>query len=185
MEKLMMIDRMRPLLDSFQSSFKDKYRLFAGLYFLYRLLALVTYMLARTLPQFYVAVEIELVIINAIHVAIHPYQKKWHNIVDAFIISDIAMINVLSLYIYVKATDLDQTGQESIPTVVIIRLMLIYLPLIYVISYLSIIGWRQVNVRVFKRRDFSGKSEKVMDNELPARLLHPDEYVPFDECHQL
>lgn len=184
-EKLMMIDRMRPLLDSFQSSFKDKCRLFAGLYFLYRLLPLVTYMSAWTLPQFYIAVEIELVIINAIHVAIHPYQKTWHNIVDAFIISDIAMINALSLYIYVKATDLDQTGKESIPTVVTIRLILIYLPLIYVISYLSIIGWSQVNARIFKRRHFSGKSQKSIDNELPARLLYPDEYAPFDECHQL
>ena len=179
-EKILMIDRMKPLLDSFQSSFKDDYRFFAGLYFLYRIFALTTFTLARTLPQFYIAVEIELVIIIGFHAAVQPYQKTWHNIVDAFIFLDIAIINALSIYIYIKATDLDQAAQESISTAIVIRLLLIYLPLIYVTSYLLILAVKQLRLR-FSGRWFSRARERtITDSELPARLLYPDEYMPYE-----
>ena len=59
-------------------------------------------------------IEIELVIIIAFHAAMQPYQKTWHNIVDAFIFSDLAVISALSIYIHIKATDLNQVEQESI-----------------------------------------------------------------------
>ena len=184
-EKVLMIDRMKPLLDSFQSTFKDEWRLFAGLFFIYRILALATFTIARTLPQFYTAVEIEVVIITAVHAAVQPYQKTWHNIVDIFILLDIAIINALSMYIYVKATDLDQAVQDSgfISTAIIIRLLLIYLPLVYIAIYLSVLICKQLTVRMFKKRNGS-RETTVPDNELPARLLYPNEYMPFDEIRQ-
>ena len=186
-ERVFMIDRMKPLLDSFQSSFKDNCRFFAGLYFLYRVLALTTFTLARTLPQFYVAVGIELVIIIAFHLAMQPYQKTWYNIVDAFIFSDLAVINALSIYIYIKATELNQAEQESISTAIVVRLLLIYLPLVYAASYLIMLAIQQLRERLkFKGRWFSRSREGTFtDGELPARLLHPDDYVPYNKCHQL
>lgn len=177
-EKILMIDRMKPLLDSFQSSFKDNYRFFAGLYFLYRVSALTTFTLARTLPQFYIAVEIELVIIIAFHAAVQPYQKTWHNIVDTFIFSDLVIINALSMYIYMKSTDLDQKVQQSISIAIIIRLLLIYLPLIYIVSYLTTLSANKLRKKI-KWRNFSNEST-VMDDEFPARMLDTNEYVPFD-----
>ena len=184
-EKILMIDRMKPLLDSFQSSFKDNCRYFAGLYFLYRVLALTTFTLARTLPQFYIAVEIELVIIIAFHAAVQPYQKSWHNIVDAFIFSDLAVINALSIYIYIKATDLNQASQESISVAIVVRLLLIYLPLVYAASYLIMLAIHHLRLR-FKGGWLSRSREGTFtDSELPARMLHPDEYIPYDKCHQL
>jgi hypothetical protein len=96
-------------------------------------LVLATFTLARTLPQFYIAVEIELVIIITFHAAMQPYKKTWHNIVDAFIFSDLAVINALLIYIYIKATDLNQAEQESISIAIVIRLLLIYLPLVYAV----------------------------------------------------
>ena len=182
-----MIDQMKPLLDSFQSSFKDNCRFFAGLYFLYRVLALTTFTLARTLPQFYIAVAIELVIIIAFHAAMQPYQKTWHNIVDGFIFSDLAIINALSIYIYIKATDLNQAERESISIAIVVRLLLIYLPLIYAASYLIMLAIQQLRQRLkLKGRWFSRSREGTFtDGELPARLLHPDEYIPYNKCHQL
>ena len=169
-EKVFMIDRMKPLLDSFQSSFKDNCRFFAGLYFLYRILALTTFTLARTLPQFYIAVEIELVIIIAFHATMQPYQKTWHNIVDACIFSDLAIINALSIYIYIKATDLNQAEQESISIAIVVRLLLIYLPLVYAVSYLIILAIQQLRERLkFEGRWFSRSRESTFtDGELPA-----------------
>ena len=140
-ENVLMIDRMKPLLDSFQSSFKDKYRFFAGLFFLYRTFALATFTIARTLPQFFLAVVVGLIVIIALHAAIRPHQKSWHNIVDIFILSDIAIIYALSLYIYVQATDLNQMVENSraISVAITIRLLLIYLPLVYAILYISVV----------------------------------------------
>ena len=177
-EKILMIDRMKPLLDSFQSSFKDNCRFFAGLYFLYRILALTTFTLARTLPQFYIAFEIELVVIIAVHAAVQPYQKTWHNIVDAFIFSDIAIINALSMYIYIKATDLDQAAQESISTAIVVRLLLIYLPLVYAVLYLTILVSKWMKLKLKQRN--SSRESIILDDEFPDRLLYPNEYIPFD-----
>ena len=48
-----------PFLDSFQASFKDKYRFFAGLYFTYRILVPLLYLYSRnTVSACYIAVEI-------------------------------------------------------------------------------------------------------------------------------
>ena len=184
-EKVLMIDRMKPLLDSFQSSFKDNCRFFAGLYFLYRVLALTTFTLARTLPQFYIAVEIELVIIIAFHASVQPYQKTWHNVVDAFIFSDLAIINALSIYIYIKATDLSQAAQESISAAIIVRMLLIYLPLVYAVLYLMMLAFQYLRLK-FKVGPgwFSRPREETFsESELPARLLHPDQYIPYNKIN--
>lgn len=184
-EKMLMIDRMKPLLDSFQSNFKDSCRHFAALYFLYRVLVLTTFTLARTLPEFYIVVEIELVIIIAFHAALQPYQKIWHNIVDILIFSDLAVINALSIYIYIKATDAaDQATGESISIAIIIRLVFIYLPLIYATSYLIILAVQQLRLRIKGRLFLSGARQcTVIENELPARLLHPDDYTLYKDEH--
>ena len=173
-----MVDRMKPLLDSFQNSFKDKYRFFAGLYFLYRIFALTTFTLARTLPQFYIAVEIELVVIITVHAAVQPYHKTWHNIVDAFIFADLAIINAISIYIYIKATDLDRASRESISTAIVVRMLLIFLPLIYTVSYLTVLALKRLRLKM-KERKCSNRESVIMDCELPARLLHPNEYHAF------
>lgn len=178
-EKILMVDRMKPLLDSFQNSFKDKCRFFAGLYFLYRISALTTFTLARTLPQFYISVEIELVVIITVHAAVQPYQKTWHNIVDALMFSDLAIINALSIYIYIKATDLDHTARESISTAIVVRMLLIFLPLIYIISYLTVLVLKRLRLKM-KERKSSNRESVIVDSELPARLLYPDEYHPYD-----
>ena len=49
------------LLDSFQSSFKDEFRFFAGFYFLYRLIVLSTFLVCQNLSDFYCILEILLV----------------------------------------------------------------------------------------------------------------------------
>ena len=87
-------------------------------------------------------------IIIAFHVAMQPYQKTWHNIVDGFIFSDLAIINALSIYIYIKAMDLNQAERESISIAIVVRLLLIYLPLVYAASYLIILAIQQLRERL-------------------------------------
>ena len=55
------------ILDAFQSSFKDNYRFFAGLYFLYRAIILALYAYSGTVFQFYSGVQLELILVLAVH----------------------------------------------------------------------------------------------------------------------
>ena len=128
-----------------------------------------------------------LIVIIALHAAIRPHQKSWHNIVDIFILSDIAIIYALSLYIYVQATDLNQMVENSraISVAITIRLLLIYLPLVYAILYISVLISKHVKERILKTREHSRSINIAEENELlPARLVNPGEYMPFDQCIQ-
>ena len=125
-----------PLLDSFQSSFKDNCRFFAGLYFLYRLFALATHAYSSTLIVFYSSVQIQLVFILALHAAVHPYKQRWHNVLDSLMFANLAIINGFTLFNYVKVIDSsDNQSQRSITIALTIQAIFIYLPLLYIICY--------------------------------------------------
>ena len=70
------------LLDSFQNPFKNNYRCFAGLYFLYRTSALLMHVLTKNLMQFYSAVQLQLVGMIVFHAVIQPYKERVHNVID-------------------------------------------------------------------------------------------------------
>ena len=77
-----------PFLDSFQASFKDKYRFFAGLYFFYRILVPLNYLTFRnTVSTCYVAVELFLFFLVFLHVLVQPYKVHWHNLLSLLFLS--------------------------------------------------------------------------------------------------
>ena len=57
-----LIDKMKPLLDSFQSCYKDNCRFFAGLQFMYRLIILGTFNFSISPLVFYILVDTEMVL---------------------------------------------------------------------------------------------------------------------------
>ena len=91
------LERLRPILDSFQSCFKDEYRFFSGLYFFYRFLILLNSAIS-TLQNMYFAVQIQLLIMIIIHTTFQPYKKRLHNIIDTLLFGNIAIINTITMY---------------------------------------------------------------------------------------
>ena len=78
--------KLMPFRDSFQASFKDKYRFFAGLYFAYRVLIPLFYWNFReTLLTSYISVEILIFFIVFLHVLFRPYKVLWHNLLESAI----------------------------------------------------------------------------------------------------
>ena len=124
----MMHYRMKPLLDSFQGTFKDQYRFFSGLYFLYRILILTLLDTAATALQYYFLLEVMLIIIIIIQAIVQPFQKKTHNIAALLIFSNMALINTFTLRIYNLVSTDGYTGE----TIVLqwIQMVLIYVPLV-------------------------------------------------------
>ena len=114
------LSRFVPLLDAFQSSYKDKMRFIAGIYFLYRVLAFITYMYSEIVPPVLLAV-----LILGIHSILQPYKSRQHNVIDAFIFLNITIINCLTIIIKFS---LITENTENIQTFEMIRLGFIYLP---------------------------------------------------------
>ena len=157
------------LLDSFQSSFKDNFRFFAGLYFLYRAIAVGAYAYSQKLTVFYIVVQIQLTIILSVHAIFQPYKKVGHNVIDALLFTNLAIINGITLYNYSEKVGggLDFSS-TAIQTTSVIQVVLISLPFLFII----ILCVRKLMIEYKKwqsNNDNSSDSIERMDNLPPLR----------------
>ena len=126
--------RLMPIqfLDAFQSSFKDQYRFFAGLHFLYRMVILGTNMLRQSWLQFYSIVQLQLIIALTVHALFQPHKLKRHNVIDTLLTANLACINIITFYYYATK---DFSGIKSSHVVINVlagvQAFLIVLPLVY------------------------------------------------------
>ena len=122
------LEKFKPFYDSFQSNFKDEYRFYSGLYFLYRLIILLTFAVTRSLTTFHIVIIVEFTVIICLHSSLQPYKKRLHNILDSFIFANLIIISILSFYSYRHALNLQQ-NDSSICAVCSVLTILYYLPL--------------------------------------------------------
>ena len=152
------------LLDSFQGSFKDEMRFFAGFFFLYRIIALASFTFSSSTLEFYCILEVCLIFTLALHAIVQPHKKKMHNVVDVLLFAALAVINVLSLLHYQK-TALGSPNSPFIVISYILQIMLIYLPLICLLVA-GLVKARRFMVS--RRKKSKSKEEKLLDtNDLP------------------
>ena len=124
------LEMMKPQYDSFQSCFKDKFRFFSGLYFLYRLVALITFLALESLTKFYIALQIQLILMFTLQATMHAYKKHNHNILDTVLFADLAIINALTIFNYKTINNVDTLTTNVLSG---IQILLVMLPLIYVL----------------------------------------------------
>jgi hypothetical protein len=127
--KLIPLSKMKPIFDSFQGCFKDKYRHFAGLYFLYRVILLASVLtsdpiLTNTMTQ------VMLVLMLTIHCLCWPYIRRLHNIIDGLILANLALINAFAIFNYHYA-QVGSTYQKTINISTSIQTIFVYVPLCY------------------------------------------------------
>ena len=95
-DKVLLVNKLMPLIDSFQSCFKDNCRFFAGLHFIYRL-SLFGALLTGHATQFYYIWHGAFMLLA--HTALQPYRKKLYNVIDSLLFTNLLFINLLSLFI--------------------------------------------------------------------------------------
>ena len=123
--------KVKPLLDSFQGCFKDKYRFFSGMFYIYRIVIIILIPdLTPSVKQFYFNLEIALVIIFTVQAFFQPFQKKHHNQIATVIFCNLAVINALTIGIYLSI----QYGKEA-QMLQWIQLILIYIPLFVAVMW--------------------------------------------------
>ena len=175
------IYKLKPFLDSFQGCFKDDLRFFAGLYFLYRWIGLVTYVIAVNTGAFYAIVEAVLVVILLVHAILHPYESQWHNAIDTLLLSNLVLINgFTSFNYYYSIVDAKEVRDKMTLTInTSIQLVLIYLPiLLYLVSFIWAVSSKFYPKCLCKRKK-SGSTcgqDSTPLEDFPARLLDDIEY---------
>ncbi len=123
------LEKIKPLFDSIQSEFKDQYRFFAGLYFIYRLTTSLTFTFVSALKTYYSATCVQLTVMLVLHAICCPYKERWHNVLDALMFADLAVINAISSFNYASS------NQSVIVNLAGLQCGLILLPLIYFVVY--------------------------------------------------
>ena len=132
--KVVSIEKLKPILDSFQGCFKDRFRFFAGLYFFYRLFAAITFAYTSNLTVFYMVVEVQLILMLTVHAFVQPYKKRWHNAIDAILLADLAIINTLTGFNFSSSFSRNNSRDLIISTTV--QALLIWFPAVYMIVYI-------------------------------------------------
>ena len=74
-----------PIFDAFQSCYKHEYRFFAGLLFVYRIIASAVFAFTPTTALNFACLLGFLQLILLLHCTCQPYRNKWHNIIDGII----------------------------------------------------------------------------------------------------
>ena len=126
------IRKLLPLIDSFQGVFRDKYRMFAGLLFLWRFILTAIFAFSSDLTQFFVSTEIALLIFFTIHAVVRPYKRRLYNMIDVIILANLSIINALTWYIAVASFD-SSVGQ-AIEVAIAFKLLLMYLPIVCLVG---------------------------------------------------
>lgn len=122
---------LKPILDAFQGCYKDNTRFFAGLYFLYRLLVSAVFAFATTALTMYGILEALILVVLVIHAIAQPYRKRFHNVLDALILGDLAIVNGISLYNF--ASTQYMSDAEYFELLTYIQVVLVYLPIVYMV----------------------------------------------------
>ena len=154
------------LFDSFQSCYKDNYRFFSGLYFLYRIVPLLLQAVYTDMIYFYTIIEVFFILALSINGILQPYKKNCHNIIDSLIFTNLAIINAISLYNHQKITDGKDDSKKTLITTTIIQLILIYLPLIIILANAIrlVVKWSRLKIKKRKLAKLDYNEHALLDS---------------------
>ena len=157
------IASLKPLLDSFQGCFKDKFRFFAGLYFLYRWSFLLVHFNAE-FSIYYTSVSGVLVFILTLHTICQPYIKRAHNIIDTLLFSNLILINCLLFFNYHNSHN-QKPQYTAVSSAAVVQLVLICLPMMVMYVYLLVILCNQIFKHICGRKSqaiFTSRTRKLV-----------------------
>ena len=169
-----------PIFDAFQSCYKDEYRFFAGLLFIYRVLALAVLAFTPTTVLNLAWIQGFLLITLLLHCTFQPYKKRWHNFIEGMIFIILSSINIITFYRLFQA----QTTNTKTNISFWMQIILIYCPLVYFVVYTSakVFVWLRPRIVMIKDKLRGNNNINPMDvanlfnsREFPGRMENEDE----------
>ena len=121
--------RVQLFADLFQSSYKNKYRFFAGVLLLTRIAIIMVWNVAGSRSGGFALLATLSLSLLMLHALLQPNIKNWINVLDTLIYSYMTAISILASYIYSK-----DDNQASLRAFYVTAL---FLPALYPVLYLS------------------------------------------------
>ena len=152
--------RLKPVFDAFQGCFKDKFRFFAGLFFLYRIIVYIA-LLASSQGYFYYMFEFILICILVLQGITQPFEKQWDNVLACLCLGILTAVNTITITnFFIFATSIKQINFLWVQTV------LISLPLIYAVCSIAKCVWEIVHEYIISVRSNHKSCEFSQDTFL-------------------
>ena len=136
LKKVYPVGKVQILLDTFQGCFKPKMRCFAGIYFLFRLVIYLGYVITDTWLGQLVMQQIAVTIMIVLIALLQPYTKWYQNCIDLLIFTNLGILNALSMYLNETSIQNPKERLKKFPFIVLY--ILIFLPLIYMVVYVFV-----------------------------------------------
>ena len=172
------INKVMPFIDCFQGCYKDKLRFFAGLYFVYRVVILLCFLLVQEEHYMKLYTLSTFLLILGIHCVIQPYKRPIHNTINSLVLLDLALISVCSIFASSIKSAHESTYDSYFGRSVILfgwfQLILIYLPMLVAIF---VVG-RRVFIYLKNRRSTS--EEEMHDSADIDVYRHGSGYERLD-----
>ncbi len=165
------LDNLKPFFDSFQGCFKDEFRFFSGLYFIYRFFIMFN-VLYNYLQDSFFFLEIQLLLMLVIHAVCQPYKKRLHNIIDTLLLGNLAVIIAITYYNLtysntLSGTNIDVTGLS------VVSCILIILPIVVAVCILAYIFCvKRCWLKVRAQRKENIDTIEIDNDEFPDRGVY-------------
>ena len=167
--------KMKPFLDCFQGCFKGDCHVFAGLYFVYRVLIPLMYIVCSTVIECYVATETILFAILLTHGLVQPYRKRLHNAIDLTLLTNMLIINTFTILNYYNSTQGSYQSGVNVNLIFCVQLILLILPLLCIVFYLC------VHIYGFFKSRFRQHTNKESVTRLSVQLRSSDGLSDFPD----
>ena len=166
------LDKLKPFFDSFQSCFKDEFRFFSGLYFVYRFFIMLNLVISYLQDSFFF-LEVQLIGMLLLHAVCHPYKERSHNIIDALLFGKLAAINAITYYnITLSATTQATVLSLSLTTWIQILLVILPMPIMLCCLFVRSALARKCWNHFCSKHNQSSTDSWPDDDELPHRIIN-------------
>ena len=154
--------KIKPLLDQFQGSYKDKYRCFAAYYMICRIVIIVSFIVRISDDFTNQCLLISLcALIALIHLIIRPYKEAIYNIYDGVILQLIVIVSFLPTVRYFD-------GDSNATLLVVITYLLIVFPLVSFIIMHLLIHKKKIKSGIQKFISYCFKKVMQQYNAVPT-----------------
>ena len=178
--RLISLEKMKPLFDSFQGDYRDNCRFFSGVYFLFRLLSEIIHAFTATSQGYYSLMQGLIATLILLHMACRPHRNNWHNILDGVIFLALLTINIQTMYAFSIVQSKYGSLRDIITLVHVGQMILSLLPLVFITVFI----FRKVLI-CYRKKEINKETELEMES-LPARLLtEPDSESKDEESESL
>ena len=176
-----------PIMDAFQSSYKNDARVFAGLMFLYRLIISASFAIPPDHLSSYSSLEFVLVFILSLRTFCHPHRSRMDNIIESLMFADLAIINAITVF-NIAYHESNYSIRSTFEILTCVQFVLIVIPVIVAVIFiiLKLLNFAREKIHGYKPLVINGDNENTLPgnepptfsdfdvDQLPARMIEED-----------